>query len=528
MASELHDRLELALLASNEGVWDWYVGERDIYYSERVLDFLGYPSDKAPNIILQARKYFHSNDLPGLREAFRKIVKKNGDDTLANDCRYLHPNGSWRWLRIRGVVVRDDEGMAHRIVGSIIDISQRKNAEMALQEERHRLRELIENIPINVYYKDKESRFVLANSSTAEKLGAATEKDILGKTDRDFFDKRHADRGRKDELEIMETRVPMLKALQKETYDEGKITWAETSKLPWLNRKGELCGTFGITTDITALFTAQQELGSLADELQKRNVAIEEELQLAREIQQALLPQELDGLVLQDNQLEVTVGCRYCPASEMAGDFFEVIPISQHSMGILICDVMGHGVRASLVVSMLRGLMEKERESATSPEWFLYGVNEGLVSIFERAEVTLFATAIYCVIDLQERTLTYSCAGHPAPIVVRLGKGKVLEPNEGKVSPALGLIPQAVYSANTISLDEIDRLLMYTDGLHEVEDASGDELGIEHVIASMEQCSEKGLEECLDTLLDESRRHSVEGEFADDVCLFGLEVGSGL
>ena len=76
MASELHDRLELALLASNEGVWDWYVGERDIYYSERVLDFLGYPSDKAPNIILQARKYFHSNDLPGLREAFRKIVKK--------------------------------------------------------------------------------------------------------------------------------------------------------------------------------------------------------------------------------------------------------------------------------------------------------------------------------------------------------------------------------------------------------------------------------------------------------------------
>jgi serine phosphatase RsbU (regulator of sigma subunit) len=104
----------------------------------------------------------------------------------------------------------------------------------------------------------------------------------------------------------------------------------------------------------------------------------------------------------------------------------------------------------------------------------------------------------------------------------------VLKPNDGKASPALGLISQAVYSAHTVSLDEIDRLLMYTDGLHEVEDAAGDELGIEHVIASMEQCSEKGLEECLDTLLDDSRRHSVEGEFADDVCLFGLEVGSGL
>ena len=62
MASDLQDRLELALLASNEGVWDWYVGAREIYYSDRVLDFLGYPADKAPNIILQARRYFHQDD----------------------------------------------------------------------------------------------------------------------------------------------------------------------------------------------------------------------------------------------------------------------------------------------------------------------------------------------------------------------------------------------------------------------------------------------------------------------------------
>ena len=134
MASDLQDRLELALLASNEGVWDWYVGAREIYYSDRVLDFLGYPADKAPNIILQARRYFHQDELSELRDTFKKIVRKNGDDTLAHDCRYLHPNGSWRWLRIRGGVVRDDDGMAYRIVGSIIDISQRKNAETALKE----------------------------------------------------------------------------------------------------------------------------------------------------------------------------------------------------------------------------------------------------------------------------------------------------------------------------------------------------------------------------------------------------------
>lgn len=528
MASDSQDRLELALLASNEGVWDWYVGQEDIYYSDRVLGFLGYVAEEAPNIILHARKYFHGDDLPVLRKAYRKIVAKGGDNNLAYDCRYQHPDGVWRWLRIRGVVVRDDAGMAHRIVGSIIDISKRKNAETALKEERHRLRELIENIPINVYYKDLESKFVLANSSTAEKLGAKSMDDLLGKSDFDFFDKRHAEMGRADELEIMRTGVPMLKALQKETYEDSETTWAETSKLPWLDRKGKLCGTFGITTDITGLFNAQRELGALAAELQKRNVVIEEELQLAREIQQALLSQDLDGLVLKDNEREVKVGCRYAPASEMAGDFFEVMPISKHCVGIFLCDVMGHGVRASLVVSMLRGLMEKERESATSPEWFLYGINEGLVSIFERAGVTLFATAIYCVINLKQGTLTYSCAGHPAPIVVRLGKGQILEPDNNKPNPALGLIPQAVYSANVISLDDIDRLLIFTDGLHEVEDASGEELSVERIVTIMEQSMEQNLETWLDNLLDESRRHAANGEFGDDVCLFGLEVGSGL
>ena len=528
MKGKPQDRLELALQASNEGVWDWYLDEKDIYYSDRVLRFLGYSADDAPNIIQHARKYFHQDELQDLRAAYKAVIAKNGEDTLATDCRYNHPDGLWHWLRIRGVVVRDDAGKALRIVGSIIDISKRKSAEIALEEERYRLRELIENIPVNVYYKDRDSKFVLANSSTAEKLGAKSVDDLLGKSDHDFFDKSHADIARANEIELMETRKPQIKAIQCETWKGKENTWAETSKLPWLDRKGQLRGIFGITSDITDLVKTQSRLAELAEELKKRNVAFEEELQLAREIQQALLPQSLDGLVLRGHDREVTFGCRYSPASEMAGDFFEVMPISQHCIGIFVCDVMGHGVRASLVVSMLRGLMEKERDSATSPEWFLYGVNEGLVSIFERAGVTLFATAIYCVINLKQGTLTYSCAGHPPPITIRLGKGKQLQPKQEKTNPALGLISKSPYTSEVVSLDDIDRLLIFTDGLHEVEDAAGDQMGIDQIITTMENGFEESLENSLDTLLDQARRHSVDGEFEDDVCLFAMDVGSGL
>lgn len=527
METSSRDRLDLALHASNEGVWDWYVGDDAIYYSDRALEFLGYDKESAPNLIIQAKDFLHPDDLEAFKTSFESALDLGGDDILAADGRYHHPDGSWRWLRVRGVVVRDYNGKAIRIVGSVIDISQRKNAEQALEEERYRLHELVENIPVNVYYKDMESRFVLSNSSTAKKMGLSSVDELLGKTDHDFFEVSHADLARAQELEVMDTGDAQLKVIQCEIWEdeEGKEdTWAETSKLPWRDKNGNICGIFGITSDITKIVRTQRKLARVAEELHARNQAIEEELQLAREIQQALLPHGLEEHSLRSHDREVSFSCRYAPASDMAGDFFEVIPISQHRVGVLVCDVMGHGVRSSLVVSMIRGLMEKERDSATSPEWFLYGLNEGLVSILERANVTLFATAIYCVINLKKGTFKYSCAGHPAPIVVKDGQGKQLADSSGHPNPALGLIAAAAYTSEQVSLDKIDRVLLFTDGLHEVENNAGVPLEMDDIISNLEASSSDPLETSLDRLLDHARRHASQGEFDDDVCLLAMDV----
>ena len=528
MKDPAQNRLELALQASNEGVWDWYVGEDDIYYSERINHFLGYEDGDAPNIITEGEKCFHQDDLPQYQKSLKQMLMPSGLDNLAVDCRYQHPDKTWCWLRVRGVAVRDSAGNAERIVGSMIDISQRKEAEVELEEERYRLYQLIGNIPVNVYYKDKDSKFVLANNSTAHKMGVESYRDLLGKSDHDFFEATHADLARANELEIMESRKPQINVIQRETWEGKEDTWAETSKMPWLDKKGNLIGTYGITSDITNLLRTQRMLTSLAEELQSRYTVVEEELQLAREIQQALLPRILDGLTLEGVSREVTFGCRYAPASEMAGDFYEVLPISQHAFGFLVCDVMGHGVRAALVVSMLRGLMEKERDAATDPEWFLYGINEGLVSILERAGVTFFATAIYCVVNLKEGIFSYASAGHPAPIVVRLGEVEQLSIDPQKKNPALGLIPGSTFNAQSMSLDEIDRLLVFTDGLHEVENADGEQLGIEKVVQMLENSKDTSLEDSLDEILEEARAYSDNGEFEDDVCLLAMDVGSGL
>ena len=525
MVSDSHDRVELALQASNEGVWDWYVGDEKIYYSERALEFLGYPEESAPNLMTRSEAFIHPDDLKKFKTSFTSALRRQSDDIFAVDSRYHHPNGSWRWLRIRGVVVRDDTEKAIRLVGSVIDISKRKAVETELEEERHQLHQLVENIPVNIYYKDKGSKFVLSNSATAQKMGLGSVDELLGKSDHDFFDQSHADIARANEVKIMRTQEAQMNIVERETWDDKSDTWGETCKMPWLDSKGNVQGTFGITSDITEIVMTQQKLRRVAEELHARNQAIEEELQLAREIQQALLPSHLDEFTLSGSQCEISFSSRYAPASEMAGDFFEVIPISDDSVGVLICDVMGHGVRSSLVVSMIRGLMEKERESAVNPESFIYGINDGLVSILRRANVTLFASAVYCVINTKEHTLQYTSAGHPYPVIVKDGVSRQLGEHH-KPEPALGLVAGASFTTESHSLDDIDRVLLFTDGLYEVENDEGEQLDMEKINSMMVKTHDMDIDMSLGFLIAQARLHSRYGEFDDDVCLVGMEISS--
>ena len=126
------DQFDLVLHASNEGVWDWRVGDDAIYYSDRALEFLGYSQEAAPNLIKYASDYLYQDDLERFQTSFDDVLASGEDDILAVDCRYHHPDGSLRWLRIRGAVVRDDSGDALQMIGSLIDISRRKNIETAV------------------------------------------------------------------------------------------------------------------------------------------------------------------------------------------------------------------------------------------------------------------------------------------------------------------------------------------------------------------------------------------------------------
>ena len=516
------ERLELALRASNEGIWDWQIGEQVIFYSRRILEFLECGKDHAPHLFTAPFSSIFPEDTLAFERAVTQALQDGGPDTLAADARVRTGGGDWRWLRIRGTVVRNRDGNAVRIAGSMIDISRRKAAEAQVEEERFLLRQLIDHVPLQIYFKDIESRFTMANQRMVDWMGLANSAELTGKHDRDFFETDHWKPADADEKRIMETGEAITDQLEHETWNEGNETWVITSKFPWKDRHGQVKGTFGVSSDVTKLVKAQREATDLAQQLQHKNEAYEEELLLAREIQQALAGEGFPAGTSSVHGL-VTFGARYIPISGLAGDFFEVMKMGDDTYGVLICDVMGHGVRSALIVAMLRGLLEKQRAQAAEPGLFLQGLNDGLAAILERAGTTMFATAFFGVIDLAAGQFKYACGGHPGPIIAGKNGVRQLACERSQKGPGLGLIRGAAYPTNEIDLTEIDRMVLFTDGVLEAENQSGEPFFENRLMEIVGKMSGEPMDKLLDGILGSVLAFSEGQHFDDDVCLLGIQ-----
>jgi phosphoserine phosphatase RsbU/P len=188
----------------------------------------------------------------------------------------------------------------------------------------------------------------------------------------------------------------------------------------------------------------------------------EAELQRAREIQQSLLPRNIPQIP------GFEIAGAWQPASMVSGDYYDVLPLGDHKLGICIADVSGKGVSAALLMANVQAAVRAYANESESPAQVCGKVNRLLC---ENIATGKFVTFLYGILDGDERSFQYCNAGHLYPILVSRGSVGMLEQG----GAVLGVFPAWTYEDSVIDLKVGDRLLLFTDGITEASDTNGQE-----------------------------------------------------
>ena len=270
----------------------------------------------------------------------------------------------------------------------------------------------------------------------------------------------------------------------------------------------------------------QETLARTTEELRARNIEMEADLGMARELQQALLSRQ-KRIFPEGTEGDLHFHYRYQPTTALAGDFFDVIPLSDTMAGVLIADVMGHGVRAALVTALVRGLVEELTFAASDPARFLSEINNGLTAILHNTDWPIPVSAFYLVVDVATGRMRYANAAHPNPICLHrdLGITEIVSrsPNS-RPGPILGIMEDAVYSTGECQISPLDLVMLFTDGVYEAENLDAESFGRERLMASASNRIRQPAPLLFDGLLADVQQFTGNTEFADDICLVGIEI----
>ncbi|QBG48368.1 PAS domain S-box protein [Verrucomicrobia bacterium S94] len=394
-----------------------------------------------------------------------------------------------------------------------------------LQDTGFLLQNLMENMTDNIYFKDRDSRFIMVNKSFCDWTGLSREA-VIGKTDFDLFASAHAQQAYDDEQRIIATGEPIIGIEEKETWEDGRITWVSTTKMPLKNAEGEIIGTFGVSRDITEHKEAELRAAYYAEQIRRIKEEMEEDVRMAAELQKTFFPRSYPVYPpgAEPGRRKFEFLHHYNASGGVSGDFCTIQQLTESTVGIFLCDVMGHGVRAALVTALICALVEETAPVEQDPGRFLGRMNSLLLPILRQEDIFLYATACYMVLDMETGRLQFANAGHPVPLHFQAADNRAvwLMEDPGQRGPALAIAEGMVFQTLERQVAEQDVVVMYTDGLYEVVGADGEELGEERLLAAASKLSGKNLPDLFAGLLEEIRRFAADGRFDDDICLAGF------
>jgi serine phosphatase RsbU (regulator of sigma subunit) len=260
--------------------------------------------------------------------------------------------------------------------------------------------------------------------------------------------------------------------------------------------------------------------------LREKNTQLEEDMRIAHETHLALMSRSCPSFPkgAPPGESALRFHQRFAPKGAVSGDFYDFTALSETNAGVFICDVMGHGVGAALVTAVIRGMLVEIGRATSDPSEVLAEINRTLVPIMRHAGAPMFASAFYMTADAASGEIQYANAGHPNPFVVRRDLGRIERIGAVAHGPALGLLEGARYQTGRGTLARRDLVMMFTDGLFEVDGADETLFGEERLLGAVRRRIHLPSEQLFEELLEEVREYSLTSQFEDDICLLGMEV----
>ncbi len=209
-------------------------------------------------------------------------------------------------------------------------VNVRREMEKALEHERFLLHTLMDNLPDNIYFKDRESRFLRISLAMARKFGLKQPSQALGKTDFDFFTDEHAKQARSDEEKLLSAGQSSLDVEEEETWPDGHRTWVQTTKMPLYDENRNIVGTFGISRDVTRRRQAEQDLRAAKEAADAANRAKSEFVaNMSHEIRTPL-----HGII---GMTELALETELDPEQR---DYLEAVSTSAETLLLIINDIL--------------------------------------------------------------------------------------------------------------------------------------------------------------------------------------------
>lgn len=240
---------------------------------------------------------------------------------------------------------------------------------------------------------------------------------------------------------------------------------------------------------------------------------LEQELQVAYEIQVSILPRTLPRVSSYD------IGARMVPARVVGGDFFDVIRLSDDQLGIAVGDVTDKGIPAAIFMAQTHALLRAEANPGTSPRDVLWRVNQHLSTMNDAG---LFVTMLYGILDQRTNSFRYARAGHELPLIID-GRGIVLPVPSGPTLP-LGIDVDPPLDEQTVSLAPGSTLVLYTDGLTDAYNPAGMAFGLEQVRMCLQEGRNVPAQALCDQLFRSVTEHQGIAPRHDDITLVAVHA----